>query len=272
MAKAGTGWLGDQLRHHPQCWIPLQELAYLSHEAPGLRSAIRRLERIRQRAERKQPRPDDPEMLFLEEVVAHAGQPRDLDQYISFFRHKGDLLSGDISPGYTTLDADTVRCLKDKLPELRIVLLLREPVERAWSHICMWHRNGKFDEELLGDIPRFRDYLQETKMLRDAAFPTRAVAHWRQFGPDLRVQHFFFDDIAERPEHIRSQILAFIGAHSHKAGEDMPAGYNRKSQKGKLALAQPVREALIEHFADEIRACGRELGGPAQNWPARYGL
>jgi len=272
MAKAGTGWLGDQLRHHPQFWIPFQELSYLGRDIPGLRNANRRLQRVRQRGERRRLNADDPELLFLEEIVAHAGQPRDLDRYISFFRHKGNLLSGDISPGYVMLEAGTVRSLVERLPDLRVVLLVREPVERAWSHICMWHRNGKFDGSTLNDLAQFREYLQETKVMQDAACPTRVIAHWRQFGPALHFRYYFFDDIAERPKQVRDAILEFLGADPDRAAADIPAGYNKKSQKGKLELTQPIQEALIEHFADEIRTCGRELGGPAAGWPALYGL
>jgi hypothetical protein len=29
---------------------------------------------------------------------------------------------------------------------------------------------------------------------------------------------------------------------------------------------------VAQFFKDELRACARELGGPAREWPARYGF
>jgi hypothetical protein len=33
-----------------------------------------------------------------------------------------------------------------------------------------------------------------------------------------------------------------------------------------------LQAMVAERLADEIRACAAALGGPAEAWPARYGL
>jgi len=33
-----------------------------------------------------------------------------------------------------------------------------------------------------------------------------------------------------------------------------------------------VRAHVAQFFKDELRACAKELGGPAREWPARYGF
>ena len=36
MAKAGTGWLFDQLKHHPDFWMPpIKEFGYLKRDKPN---------------------------------------------------------------------------------------------------------------------------------------------------------------------------------------------------------------------------------------------
>jgi hypothetical protein len=277
MAKAGTGWLGDQLRYHPQFWMPpVQELAYLGRDAPALRSANRKLARIQKRAQRKKnPRKDglgERDIGFLRDITACTGQERDIGKYVSFFRHKGELLSGDISPGYSTLEPDVISALSARLPNLRVILLIRDPVDRLWSHICMWHRNGKFDDAVLSSASRFREYLNDAEMATRRSFPTTILTRWEKFEPALHFRHFFFDDIASRPEHVRSEVLSFLGADPEAAGEGIPAGYNRKSQSAKLEMAEPIKAVLVEHFADELRACAARVGSCATNWAAKYGL
>ncbi|HKO20102.1 MAG TPA: sulfotransferase, partial [Acidobacteriaceae bacterium] len=215
MAKAGTGWLGDQLRFHPQFWIPVQELGYLDRECPPLSVAKKRLERLRkQTAHKRTPsgRPVDPrDVHFLEEISESAGKPRDLDLYIAAFRYKGESKTGDISPGYVMMDGKVVAELSARLPHLRVVLLLREPLERAWSHLSMWARVGKFHTDILKRPERFRNYLQRQQITGQRAFPTRLVEHWSKHVPEGRFRYFFFDDIAKRPDRARREILSFIG-------------------------------------------------------------
>jgi len=277
MAKAGTGWLGDQLRHHPQFWMPpVQELAYLGRDAPALRSANRKLARMQERGKRKKKpdkdRPDGRDIGFLRDITACTGEERNIEKYVSFFRHKGDLLSGDISPGYSTLETDIINALAARLPDLRVILLIRDPVERLWSHICMWHRNGKFDDTVLSTPSRFREYLNDAEMATRRSFPTTILAHWEEFEPTIRFRYFFFDDIVAGPEDVRSEVLSFLGADPEAAGDGIPASYNRKSQSTKLAMTEPIKAVLVEHFAGELHACAARVGSCATKWAARYGL
>ena len=72
----------------------------------------------------------------------------DLDRYGRLFCHKGPLLSGDISPAYSTLTDEIIERVVDHFPNLKVVFLARDPVERAWSQLSMGVRLGminKFD-------------------------------------------------------------------------------------------------------------------------------
>ncbi len=58
------------------------------------------------------------------------GKAMDIDRYISLFRFKGEQLSGrDISPMYTELDSMVIEKLVERLPETKLIMIAREPVE-----------------------------------------------------------------------------------------------------------------------------------------------
>lgn len=268
LPKAATSWLFHQLRDHPDFWMPpAKELHYLDRKAPKMGDAIRMYERQGDKIV-KDARDTD----FFAEAKAASGQPRDLDRYASLFRFKGDLLSGDISPGYCRLDEAMIGDVARKFPWLKIVLLLRDPVSRAWSRICMSHRGGDFDESILGDRKRFRQYLRQTGKIAERSFATDIAARWKASAPELPFQYFFFDDIVSKPEVVRREVLTFLGADCCKGGVELSPDFNKKSGTRKLTLTKPIEKVLIGFFQDEIRQCAEIFGGPAVNWVTKYGL
>ena len=66
----------------------------------------------------------------------------DLESYGRLFCHKGPLLSGDISPAYSTLNDEIIERVVDRFPNLKVIFLARDPVERAWSQLSMGMRLG----------------------------------------------------------------------------------------------------------------------------------
>src|SRR4029434_1441371 len=47
---------------------------------------------------------------------------------------------------------------------------------------------------------------------------------------------------------------------------------NRDAGREKLRLTDKVRSRLAQFFKNELQACATKLGGPAKEWPARYGF
>src|SRR5436190_21297048 len=142
MPKAGTGWLFDQLRFHPDFWMPpVKEIDYLHRPFPALKHANKLLSRVSRSADRGRTDKamDGTELAFVTEAVALTGQKMDVGRYAQLFRHKGHLISGDISPDYSSMNSDQIEQVAKHLPHLRIILLVRDPVSRAWSHISLLH-------------------------------------------------------------------------------------------------------------------------------------
>jgi hypothetical protein len=279
MPKAGTSWLFDQLQYHPDFWMPpVKELQYLNHAFPKLKNVEKHLRLFERRAARARKgarskrRPGDAcDERFLKEAQALSGRPMDISRYAALFRHKGDLLSGDISPPYSALSDEVVVQLARLLPDVKVLLLVRDPVERAWSNLCMSHRRGNFDSGLLEDPNRFRSFFEEEK-LDERLFPTRIAERWSRCAPNVRFRHFLFDDISAGAGRVRQEILLFLGANPDKKSGELPPHYNRKANAAKLVLSDAIKAILVEHFQDELKACADLFGGRAQDWMTRYEL
>lgn len=275
MAKAGTRWLYDQLDHHPDFWMPpVKELHYLNREVPKLNNALELLQKwdaIAERAQKQGFEWGERERAFAEELASFAGQPMDIARYARLFRHKGDRLSGDISPGYSSVGDNAAAKIAAGLPATKILLLVREPIARVWSRICMSEREGSFDVSLLDDAARFAAFLERKRYIQGRSLPTEIVRRWSALLPDDHFRAILFDDIVRRPTETIHEILGFIGAdRSREIG--LAPDHNRKSNVRKIEMPGRIRDVLVEHFADEIRACASLLGGAARSWPSLYGL
>ena len=81
---------------------------------------------------------DARDLSFLESMKSlSAGPCIDLENYARLFDPKASLLSGDITPTYSTLSDEVIRRIVEYFPNLNVIFLARDPVERAWSHLSM---------------------------------------------------------------------------------------------------------------------------------------
>lgn len=274
MQKAGTGWLYDQLQHHPDFWMPpVKEIHYFDRPRDDDRN-LKALDK-RRAAKRwsvesgwRELVPGDE--VFFERADRAFRNDLDIDAYLGLFEPKGDLLTGDVTPGYSTLAPELIRRIVDAMPALKVMLLVRDPIARVWSQIAMYNRRGKFDPRLL-DKPEGLLRFVNRPAVSLRSFPTRIDGHWREALPETQFRVFFFDDIAARPEAVRREMLEFLGA-SPDYESPLTADYNRKAGQSKIEMNETAREVLVAHFRDELLACRALYGETAAAWCQSYGL
>ena len=256
--KGGTSWLYRQLALHPDFWMPpIKEIHYFDNL-----SRNKRLFPPRRRDER--------DVCFVESMKSLSTRPHiDLENYGRLFMHKGSLLSGDISPGYSTLSDEIIERVVGYFRNLKVIFLARDPVERAWSQLSMGVRLGRISRFDVTDVDEVIRNLRSPGV-SSRSYPSKIVARWRCYvHPDL-FRLYFFDDLERSPTELRRSILHFLGADPNKPSGQLRADHNSNAGKEKLQLSDKVRSHVAQFFKDELRACASELGGPAREWPARY--
>jgi Sulfotransferase family len=258
--KGGTTWLYWQLDSHPDFWMPpVKELHYFDK--------LCRTNRI------TPPRcADKRDVRFLESIKSLSARPSiDLENYGRLFQPKGPLLSGDVTPAYSMLDDEIIRQITTYFPDLKVIFLARDPVERAWSQLSMEVRRGwisSFDVNDIDDVER--NLLHPRVLLR--SHPSKIVERWKRHVHPDQFRLYFFDDLETNPTELRHQILHFLGADPQKPGKRVPADYNADADQRKLPLTDKIRSHLAQFFKEELEICAARLGGAARNWPVRYGF
>src|SRR5213596_3963005 len=184
---------------------PVKELHYFDHLSRVQRAAGPRCR-------------DERDRRFLERLQSLSAEPGlDLENYARLFEPKASLLSGDISPNYSTLSNAVIRRVVGYFPNLKVIFLARDTVERVWSHLSMevrYRQIEPFDVTNIDEVNR--NLLRRGLLLR--SYPSAVVARWKRYvRPDL-FRVYFFDDLQGNPTELRRSILRFLDADPDKRG------------------------------------------------------
>ncbi|HVI27301.1 sulfotransferase [Hansschlegelia sp.] len=275
LQKAGTQWLYDQLQFHPDFWMtPIKELNFFFPQfqngsavlaAQRFHANPKKIKKVNLRRLKDGVRPlEKPDLVFFEIVYDMINKTRDMDDYARLFSPKGQLLSGDVTPRFSVLDGETVQALADRFPRTKVILMLRDPVERAWSHWRMVISRGQIPAEAEQDAPSLRRFFRRP-FNRSLSYPTEIAKRWRDaFGED-RFHFFFLDEVTSDPASVRERFISLLGGDPSKSSFLDP-GYNRKAKPFVSSRTEPVQRLMRHLFEAERKACAETFGGPAREW------
>ncbi len=265
--RAGTTWLYANLSLQPGIWMPpvkelhyFDEKAHLPHPSFAWRTLgraevderWRRQLRTQWRARRREGR-----ALSRWEVRYFFGRPSD-DWYVSLFEQGEGRVSGEVTPSYTALPAGEVEHVHRLLPEARIILLMRNPIERAWSGAVMETRG--LDP---ADAAEARLALLESAGSRLRTDYLGALERWHAFYPADRIFVGFMEELAGRPRELLSSVCEFLGLGPAEVFQRA----DRVVHRGTVSTmpAGPAAR-LAELYGPLTREMERRFGGYASFW------
>ncbi len=190
----------------------------------------------------------------------------------ALFRFKGPLLSGDVTPGYSGSTEERIVAVAPRtFPDVKVFYLVRDPVTRLWSQISMAEPPGEIrPRELLKKRRRNSASSWKTyDLFQKVGFPARTAERWDRLAPNVRFQHFFFDDIAAQPHETRKQLLEYLGGDPDKpSGEINPARPTARARPKSSPLSDDIKAEIADFFKEELRAAAARFGGHAATWPS----
>ena len=192
-----------------------------------------------------------------------AGRPQDIEWYRKLFAQKGSRISGDISPLYATAENEDVERIHNNCPHTKYILLIRHPVDRIWSALCMHARKGGLEEGALDNWQSVRAVVTHNGYTK-RSFPSQIWTRWTSHVPSSAARYWFMDDIVADPDRVRLEILSFCGIDTPQFSR--APNYNRKSSRKKVTMPEDVRSGLYEMFGPEIVRCAEMFGGAANRW------
>jgi Sulfotransferase family len=273
--KAGTTWLSHNLQLHPEIWMPsLKEIHYFDEKIHDPKNPLPRLreklfgERVVDRRWRRQVRNRIPRHLkrfskdnLLWDLRYYAGTPGD-GWYASLFEPGKGQVVGEITPSYSMLDKDRIAHVHEIMPHAKIILLMRNPVERAWSQVVM-----RFGKAKKGDIDaatgeQLRRNL-ESEGSRSRTTYGRTLENWGSFYPEERIFVGFLEDIHFFPKELLARVLGFLGVDPSFT----PPGLDKKvHSRSAGTMPTSVAVHLARMYREEISRLSERFGGYASFW------
>jgi hypothetical protein len=223
--RAGTTWLWIHLRSHPQIWMPRRKELHFFDRILSASASLGAFARLR---------------------------------YAAWFvpgRLLGKMV-GEVTPAYATLPDDRVGLIASWMPKARMLYLLRDPVERAWSHATkgfpLWagYPLEQASDHAVLEFFHLPDVLARGQYVRN-------LQTWRRNFPAEQIlvcvsELMFADPVANL-----RRIYAFLGVDPGVPLD--PAGLGRRVHRGRSRPPMPVSvrrelETLLYAQREELEA------------------
>lgn len=189
-------------------------------------------------------------------------------------------LTGEASPSYLFFPLVPAR-VHQLMPHVKLIVLLRDPVARAFSNYHHQVRRGletlPFEEAIAQEPARLGNDLQKT--MDDPHFHSLNLAHfsyllrgeyvtqlkrWRQFFPAEQMLILKSEDFYEEPQKVVSQVVNFLNL---PAWQPNPAIFKRYNPGVYSQMPPDLHEMLNRHFQmannELYEFLGRDFGWQA---------
>lgn len=237
--KCGSTWLHRNIGNHPEIWLPpIKELHYFD----GLQIKEQSRQANRNNKE-NQMRWKRQASSHLRDIVPYPPNrrtirralwlskyfflPRTNRWYLSLFPDDPGLVCGEIAPSYCWLNERSIERVQTLNPDLRVIFLIRDPVQRAWSHAMMHFRNRLQKKHVsLSSIDSNHLSKFFVSNRNRVGKYRRNLNRWRRFFPDSQLLVADLVQISKDPERFLSSVYTFLGV-------DRNQGYNEAAMFAK---------------------------------------
>ena len=221
--KAGTTSLYYYFKQHPEIYMsPIKEPHYFSKDIDinSFREDYKKIAIINIQKYFSQPKLTELQVAFI----------RDFEHYKQLFREvKNEKAIGEISNSYlySKVAAQEIR---KTIPDAKIIMILRDPVERAFSHYLMNLRDGltsetDFVSEVINDFKKNPKGWGISHLYIELGLYYNQVKRYLETFPEKNVKIILYDDYKENPLKTLNEIWDFLEV-SKDVEPDMSKRYN----------------------------------------------
>ena len=277
--KAGTSWLYKYLHDHPDCALPAVKEAHY-WDTFDAEACAQQVARFRQRLR---------ELRTRKEEARGAGrgwQVSNLNRRIDEMKKLIGVLEGDrsddrayldwlvggvtqtklyadITPNYATLDDTLLARMVGISAQTRVLFLIRDPLDRLWSHIRMQARRQRqahevYEKKANNILYRMLNRGQETHILERGDYPS-IIRKLRRVVPRDRLFITFTEEVMGHNG--VSPLAAFLGIDpaTPKVGAPVHKG-------PEVVMLDKLRPRAVKLLSEHYDWVSRNVGPLPDRW------
>lgn len=263
--KAGTTWLHRNLDYHPLVWFPpIKEVNFFSEKYVPNAS---RWEYLARKSQVELVRS------YYERLIENSGPYRDIYRidgkikaldmltaeeisdkwYGKIFSFAGPhMIAGESSPDYAVLPRAAIANIVRNNPAIKIILFVRDPIDRLWSHVKMAQASGDLPEGT-ENLIRHLDDRNNWRIFDGRSNYPAIINNWFAYVPPQNVLVKSFDDISQSPLAAIESVCNFLNIPFDR---DFFSSYGDKVGEGKkmdidpevYSLAKERMKYIYENF------------------------
>jgi Sulfotransferase domain len=227
--KAGTTWLFENLAAHPEVFIPLKK-----------------------------------EIHYFDR---NWFQP--LSWYSRRFAEGIGRVKGEITPTYCSLPLRRIRAIRSLIPAVRLLVLLRDPVERDWSHLRMAliGETGRSPAEV--SVNEYLEFAEGHPRMRGGDY-VEIFDRWLGVFDASRLFVGQFEDLVARPRHLLEEVFAHLGLFGPHPWDDLPI-HGQFLQGVPTPMPPAVRRFLVDKHSGSLAELRPFVGSaPIEQWRSSW--
>ncbi len=231
--RGATRWLRSNLSQHPQIFMPPFDLGFF----------------------------DDPSLFRKPGLKWYSKQ---------FQAWNNERLVGESTPTYlaqATKPITVASRIEMTLPDVRLVAIVRQPVERMYSAMLHHIKRGRLSPraDLFAMVRDERSDVAELDLIGAGLYAQNSAPYRRLFGDRLLL--VVYDDIRDRPEVAFRSVLTHIGADPDFVPPELDQVLfsNRRSVRARPVSPEQHRR-MYSLFRDDVEELGAILGRDMGDW------
>lgn len=277
--KAGTSWLYRYLHDHPDCAMPAVKEAHywdtfdadaLERQTTAFRVRLREMRDMKDAAQdlgqgwkvkNMDRRINEMKALLRTLEGDRAGDAA----YLSWLTEGRGTpkLVADMTPNYATLPDDILARMVALDPQAKFLFLIRDPLDRLWSHIRMQARRQRQDHEVYEKksnniLYRMLNRDHERHILERGDYP-KIIRKLRRVVPEDRLHVQFTEDLVT-PDGI-TQLCDYLGIAPVAA--EVKTAVHEGPEVVMLDKLRPRALGLLNEHYDWV---ARNIGPLPQRW------
>lgn len=201
---------------------------------------------------------------------------RSIRWYAGKFAAAGERVRGEITPNYASLEPRLVDEVADLMPRLKLLLMMRNPIDRAWSHAQM---NLARQQNRPVDAVPAHEYIAHFRSLHsiESGDYVEIVDRWTLRFPDAQLWFGTYDAMVSSPKDLLTSVFEFLGVTSDVAWDRFPIATvidrGRPGSEdlvgrrgGGSELPDELREVLVDIWAPRIEVMKERFGSVVATW------
>ncbi len=221
--KAGTSWVNKMLSAHPEICTSEPKEIHFFHDSEVFTRAT------------------------------HMGNyKKGLEWYKRFFQHcEEGKVKGEFTPKYM-VDKKAPARIKQMFPDVRLILCVRSPVDRA---VSQYHFERHFTQR---ESRPLSQAIREEYLYIENGLYGEGLKRYLAFFPLSRIHLIWFEDIKKDPEKVVRELYAYLGVTE----DFIPADLRRKHNASK--------QSRMKWVVDFLASGERTMTALGASWLVRW--